>query len=239
LTWELYDEMLQASPADPRWMRNVALVHKYMSSMYMGELPPEQRDLDRGLQHAEKAVELDERRSAAMPDDAQARLDLAFSLSTLVSAWDRKGDLKKATAYATRSEEIRKALWEADPKNYQARDRLANALVRTADLYLRQGDRKSALQRLREAIEHTEALSRISQSWVTFDTTAWAHFDLARLYEESHSREVCPQWTRAARAVRRVVDAGNGSNYSNDQQRLQTIQTKLAQCGLKMPESDR
>jgi hypothetical protein len=236
----VYEEILRSNPADSGSMRNVALVHKYMSGNYTpGTAPNGKEDLDRALWHAEQALKLDEQRVEAGSQDAQARLDLAFSLSVLAFAWEQKNDLKKAIPYAIRSEEIRRTLWEADIKNYQARDRLANALVRTGSLYSKQGDSRNALSKFREAIEHTEALTRISDLQATLDTMAWAHVELAHLHENLRSRESCSQWMRAALAVRRAVDAGKGSSYSNEKQQIRTIDARLDKCGLTMPASDR
>jgi tetratricopeptide (TPR) repeat protein len=229
-TKDIYDNLLQAKPDDPKRMRNVALVHKYLSNMYSSDRDGS-IDLDQALDHARIAVELDERRVQIMPHDVQAKLDLAFSLSVLASTLEHKEDLAGATTYTVRSVQIRRAIWEVDSKNYQARDRLANALARLGDAYARQKDWRNAVPALREAIEHSEALTRNSDLWASWDTLTFAHWSLANVYEDTASREACNEWARTAPLIRRMMKT-NAPTMRNYHQELPTVEAKLAKCGI-------
>jgi tetratricopeptide (TPR) repeat protein len=228
----IYEALVREKPTDTNRMRNAALVHKYMSGMYNSHLQDAIVDLNRSFDHAQAAVELDERRVQAQPQDSQAKLDLAFSLSMVGSAWEHRNDFAKATEYFVRSLEIRRTLWQADPKNHQARESLANALARVGDAYWQQGDWKHAVPLFREAIEHGEALTRNDDLWASWETVAFSHLREGEIEESRASGEACTEWNLAARAMKHVIDrnpsGGSLLDYSAD---LPMVERKLAACG--------
>jgi len=229
---DVYGKLLEARPSDPARMRSVALVHKYLSGMYQN------RDVGRLLEHARIAAELDERRVKASPQDAQAQLDLAQSLGMVAAGWNLKDDPTRAAGYAERSVQIRRALWEADSKDHRARDRLAYALTLLGQLRRKQKDRRSALACLREAVEHSEALTRSTDFQASWETLGWARVELAELYERLRPGDACAEYQRAAKAYRHLTK-DRREDYATE---ISSVQAKLAACGVKSragPERDR
>ncbi|MCZ2149787.1 MAG: serine/threonine protein kinase [Bryobacterales bacterium] len=216
----VYEKLLEARPADPERMRDLATVHKYLSGMY-------QDDANRMIEHARAAVKLDEQRVQAAPRDATARMEFAQSLSMVATGCEKKGDLLTATAFARRSVDIRRALWEADPKDHRVRDRLAYALTLLGQFRRRQGDWRGALASLDEAIEHTETLVRNTDFYMAWHNLAWARLERAEVYRKLGSGDVCIEYRRAAEAYRRLA-AGRKEYYSG---KLSELQPKLASCG--------
>ena len=106
-----YEQDLSARPDDAQHQRNVALVSKYMGSVYeaLG-------DDAAALPFFRRAVELDERRSAGGSDPRVTQFDLAVSLSTLATGMERAGHDDEAAALYSRSLEIRQHLSESDPR---------------------------------------------------------------------------------------------------------------------------
>jgi tetratricopeptide (TPR) repeat protein len=230
-TQSVYEALLRERPTDTNRMRNAALVHKYMSGMYSSSLKDAVEDFNQAFDHAQAAVELDKRRTEALPEDSQVKLDLAFSLSMLATASLGKDDLVHATQYAAQSIEIRRALWEADPKDHQARDRLANALARIGDLYWRQDDGTRAISAFREAVQHAKELTRISNLWATWDTLAFSHWNLAQIAESRSSSDACTEWKLAAPAMKHVMKVNPGSGTFMDYPaEWPQVEQKLAAC---------
>lgn len=216
----LYEKLLEARPADPERMRDLARIHKYLSGMC-------QDDADSMIAHAQKAAELDERRVRAAALDSTARMDLAQSLSMLATGWEKKGDLPKATGFAQQSVDIRRALWEAEPKDHRVRDRLAYALTLLGALRRKQADLRGALDPLSEAIEHTEALAMNTYFYMAWHNLAWAHLERAEVYHRLASGDVCAEYRRAAEAYRRL--AAHRREYY--EKKLSELRPKLASCG--------
>lgn len=219
-------KLLESRPADPERMRNLAIVHKYLSGMY-------QDDANRMMEHARAAMKLDERRVAAAPFDAAARMEFAQSLSMVATGCERNGDLPAAAAFAERSADLRRALWEADPKDHRVRDRFAYALTLLGRFRRRQGDWRGALASLNEAIGHTEALAGGSDFYMAWHNLAWARLERAEVYRKSGSGDVCGEYHRAAEAYRRLVSI-RADYYSR---KLSELQPKLAACGRSVKSS--
>ncbi|MCC6391127.1 MAG: serine/threonine protein kinase [Bryobacterales bacterium] len=215
----VYEKLLESRPSDPDRMRDLAVIHKYLSGMY-------QDDAGSMLKHAQAAVELDERRVQAAPLDATARMELAQSLSMAATGWDKKGGLSAAAGFAQRSVDIRRALWEADPKDHRVRDRLAYALTLLGQFRRRQGDWQAALVSLNEAIGHTEALVTDTDFYMAWHNLAWARLERAEVYRKLGSGGVCTEYRRAAEAYRRLV--GDRKEYYT--RKLSELQPKLASC---------
>lgn len=215
----MYEDLLNARPADPERMRDLARIHKYLSGMY-------QNDADRMIEHAQKAAELDDRRVRAAPLDSAARMELAQSLSMVATGWEKKGDLSKAAGFAQRSVDIRQALWEADPKDHRVRDRLAYALALLGELRRKQADWRGALKPLGEAIQHTESLVRETGFYMAWHNLAWARLERAEVYRKIGSGDPCTEYRRAEEAYRRLVT--HRKEYY--EKKLSELQPKLASC---------
>lgn len=217
-----YEILLEARPADPERMRDLARIHKYLSGMC-------QDDASRMIENAQKAAELDERRVRTAPLDSAARMELAQSLSMVATGWEKKGDLRQAAGFAQRSVDIRRALWEADSKDHRVRDRLAYALTLFGELRRKQADWQGALKPLGEAIEHTESLVRETDFYMAWHNLAWARLERAEVYRKTGSGNVCAEYQRAAEAYRRL--AAHRKEYY--EKKLSELQPKLASCGIR------
>jgi len=149
---QIAESLLAKFPTDDRYLRNVALGHKYLAAN--SNVPGEQ------LAHAQQALATDEKRLAASPASVERQLDLSFDLSTLGSL-SRKGDPIAAVAYFRRTVELRRAVAASDPQSILYRDRLAAALVYWAFAQLSLGRADLAKPAFTEAIDLSSA----------FDTT--------------------------------------------------------------------
>ncbi len=87
LTLGYYDRLLADEPGSAEAQRNVALVEKYIGAV----LQPAE-----SAPHLKRAVELDQARLAAAPDNRQAQLDTAISLAGLARVLESQGDLEES-----------------------------------------------------------------------------------------------------------------------------------------------
>jgi len=117
---QISESLLAKFPTEDRYLRNVALGHKYLAAN--SEL------LAQRLNHAQQALLTDEKRLAASPASIERQLDLSFDLSTLGSL-SKHDDPTAAAAYFRRTVHLRRSIAASDPKSVLYRDRLAAALV--------------------------------------------------------------------------------------------------------------
>ncbi|MBI4905771.1 MAG: protein kinase [Acidobacteria bacterium] len=175
--WEelrrIYEKLLALAPGHPVRMRNLALVHRYMSGDH------NQVDRARAREHALQAVELDEARVSADPRDAVAKLDLAFDLSMAATSYRLEGEMHKAILHAARSLELRRSLWQADPQNYQARNALVYALRLLAEYRQLAGDRRASNALYQEAASHGPELLKAPDPQRVLSEMAMIHWGLA------------------------------------------------------------
>ncbi len=88
--------------------------------------------------HLKRAVELDEARLAAAPDNRQAQLDTAISLAGLARVLESKGDLEESGRLYDRSVEIRRRIADTDRADVQAAGLLGSALIDAARVQRKQ-----------------------------------------------------------------------------------------------------
>ena len=143
----MYESLLQRHPNDPEAMRNVALTHKTLSAGLLDT----GRNVE-AIEHLEKARELDQQRTAADANNAQAKLDLSFDLSEIAQAYDNQKQPGKALGYMQQTLDIRQGLADADPKDARIKGRVAYALLRMGQLHLELDEYASALPNLRSSI---------------------------------------------------------------------------------------
>jgi tetratricopeptide (TPR) repeat protein len=143
------NKLLQAHPYNPIYQRGVALDYKYLSSVD----PSHQLALD----HLRQAQALDEKRLAARPDNAQARLDLSFDLSETAAHLEQTGELSRALELSWQVQSIRNNLAIADPNDAQLRLRVITAGKAVAGILAKMDKLEAALAEYRAAATRAEA----------------------------------------------------------------------------------
>ncbi len=218
---QIYEKLLSLAPGNTSRMRNLALVHRYMSGDY------NHVDLARGREHALKAMELDEKRVQADGRDAQAKLDLALDLSMVATSYRRLQDLDNAILYAGRSLELRRALWQADPDNYQARDRLLFALDMLAWCQTEKGNRREAYALFGEAASHGTVMLKGPDSERVRYRLAHTHRGLSK---------TAPNPAASCRFVAQALQyfhASGQKSTANNPWPAEEVEKAVAACGLK------
>lgn len=156
---EVFGELLAEKPTDLGRMRNVALVEKYLGGYY------EDKDNARALGHHTRALQLDQQRLAAAPDNRTAQLDLALDWASVAYQLRIAGRRDEAVDNYRRSIEVRRRLSESDPKDVFARQRLAFALAQLAETEAELGQIDAALAHATEAV-------RLAEIGASVDTAA-------------------------------------------------------------------
>jgi tetratricopeptide (TPR) repeat protein len=167
-----YDRLLADDPASPEAQRNVALVEKY----YGGLLPPAE-----SLVHLKRAVDLDQARLAAAPDNRQAQLDTAISLSGLARLVESRGDLDESSRLLERSLEIRRRIADTDRADVQAAGLLGSVLTDVARVHRQRRAVPLAKAHAREAVQILEDVLRATSDRSTHTklAQAWLEVGLA------------------------------------------------------------
>lgn len=129
-TLDYYEMLLSIAPDKRQNQRNVALVGKYLGSLY------ESTDVKAAFKHYARSLELDERRLNAAPDDPRVWFDAAISFSNVASVSELLGDMENAERLFSRSLELRERMVKSDPKNEAAVGRHGYLLSRLGRFYL-------------------------------------------------------------------------------------------------------
>jgi serine/threonine protein kinase len=190
-TLDYYETLLSILPEDQQTQRNVALVGKYLGSIY------ESTDPKAALKHYARSLELDERRLNAAPDDQRVWFDAAISFSNVASVSELQGDNDTAERLFTRSLELRERLAKSDPNNAAAVDRLGYLLARLGRFYLDRDPRRSrdyssrSIDVLQPLVKKTGDRSLSHQF-----ARGWYQIGLAELKLQSKTR-ACDAFRRA------------------------------------------
>jgi non-specific serine/threonine protein kinase/serine/threonine-protein kinase len=153
---DMFEALLAARPDDPDRQRNVALVNKYLGSIYT-----DSRDYEAALEHHARARDLDEKRLARDPADRQAQIDVAIDLANTGQVLAQTGRRAEAISEYERSLAIRQRLADSDPRDVFAPGRVAFAHARLGDLYRAAGEIAKSLEHARTAVSLDESLSRL------------------------------------------------------------------------------
>ena len=191
LTLGYYDRLLADEPGSADAQRNVALVEKYVGS----GLPPEE-----SAPHLKRAVELDEARLAAAPDNRQAQLDTAISLAGLARVLESKGDLEESGRLYDRSVEIRRRIADTDRADVRAAGLLGSALIDAARVQREMRAVAAARARAGEAVKILEDVLRATNDHWTEMRLANAWLELGRADGAAGDRSA------SCRALRRASD---------------------------------
>lgn len=166
-----YERLLVLQPDSPDAQRNVALVEKYLAEF----LPQDEAEA-----HYRRAVQLDESRAAAWPDNRQARLDTAISVAGLGHLLETRGQLDEASRMFERSVAIRRSLVDSDPADVLARDRLGVALSNLARVQLARGGKAEARASAHDSTRILEGVAGVTRDRPVHDRLAYAYFQLGR-----------------------------------------------------------
>jgi eukaryotic-like serine/threonine-protein kinase len=153
---DVFEALLAARPNDPDRQRNVALVNKYLGSIYT-----DNKEYDPAFAHHARARDLDGKRLAANPSDRLAQTDVAVDLANTGRVLSFTGRRAEAIAEYEKSLAIRQQLADSDPHDVFAPGRVAFVHVRLADLYGVTGDIAKSLDHARLAVSLNESISRI------------------------------------------------------------------------------
>jgi tetratricopeptide (TPR) repeat protein len=143
---DLSMSLLIQKPEGDRELRDVALVHKYMSEQFLSL-----SQLTQALDHARLAEEMDSRRVAAQPSSRQAQIDLAFDFGVTAECYQQKDDNEHALERYQKSLEIRQRLAETDPKDARLQELVAHNETSVGDALLKLGKVPDALERFKTA----------------------------------------------------------------------------------------
>ncbi len=152
---DLFESLLNARPDDPDRQRNVALVHKYLGSIYT-----DGSDFDAAFVHHSRARDLDEKRLAANPSDRLAQIDVAVDLANTGRVLTHTGRHVEAIAEYERSLAIRQRLADSDSHDTFALGRVAFVHARLAYLYRVTGEKAKGLDHARLAVSLNESFGQ-------------------------------------------------------------------------------
>ena len=191
-----YDAQLARQPDSVQVKRNVALTSKYLA----GVLDTVDRRPE-ALKYHRRAMELDESRLAAMPNDRMTQLDAAISYTALAIAIEFVDqDFARAADLVERSIALRRRVVEADPKDVQAQERLVYGLTLLAQYQRRRGERGQARSLLEEGIRIQDAVLRLTGDLSGRRQLGFAWYLMGWLeQDESHHDASCAAMQRAER----------------------------------------
>jgi len=118
----LYESLLQQTPGDAALLRDCALVHKSIASIYVDQGKREAMDETR------MALDLDTQTLTLDPTDPRAQLDRAIDLSLMANNFADAGNMGNAISYMSQSLEVRQKIFDANPDDVRSLDRLAWAV---------------------------------------------------------------------------------------------------------------
>lgn len=225
---DIYESLLRNKPDGDQELRNVALVHKYMSSRFH-----DRSVLDKALDHARQAEEIDLKRVAAQPSNREAQLDLAYDFGSTANCYEAMGHLDQALDRYRRSLEIRRSLAHADPMDARLQSRLLYAELMVANTLLDQGKASAAL-------EHFLAADGIGKAQIAKNGTdldvrsnlAWVEAGLGQAWSRlGRKNEACSSY-RGALAIHEDL-ARRGVETESDRDRASELAVRIAACAAK------
>ena len=214
-TLVVYEQLLALQPESPNAQRNVALVEKYLAEF----LPNDEAEV-----HYRRAVQLDESRLAAAPDNRQTQLDAAISVAGLGGLLELRGRLDEALRMHERSVAIRRSLSDSDPANMLVRDRLGVALSNLARVQFARGNAADARRSAHDSTRILEAVAGVTRDRPAQDKLAYAYFQLGRADRALGDTAAACRSFRLASTGFAVATAG----YATDERAITT--RELAAC---------
>ena len=222
---EIYESLLLEKPDEPRVLRNLSQVHKYVAGLHYRK-----NEYRAGLDLIGKARAIDEKLLAANPENPEAQADLTFSLNQLSWGHSHLGDLAPALAAMQESLAMRERIVTRNPEDARAQDQLAYAFRARARLWRQTGDRAAARRDyLRAHALYTDLRARGyggAYGGSELGVTELALGEVAE--EEGRQAEAC-QWFRRSAAVYGEL-AARGAVLPNHQEDAETARRAAAKC---------
>ncbi|MDR3702990.1 MAG: serine/threonine-protein kinase [Candidatus Sulfopaludibacter sp.] len=225
---DIYLSLLRNKPDGDRELRNVALVHKYLSARFYNR-----SILDKALDHARQAEEMDSKRVAAQPSDREAQLDLAYDFGSTANCYEAMGHLDQALDRYRRSLEIRRSLADADPMDARLQSRLLYAELTVANTLLEKGKVSAALEQFLAADEIGKAqIARNGANLELRSNLAWVEAGLGQAWDRlGRKSEACSSY-RGALAIHEDL-ARRGVETEFERDRASELAVRIAACAAK------
>jgi non-specific serine/threonine protein kinase/serine/threonine-protein kinase len=222
---DVFGALLAEWPDDLDRQRNVALVEKYVGSLY-----ERRQQYGNALAHYERALQIDEQILAREASSRRAQLDVAIDLGNLAHVhWSGDG-LQQAAARYEQSLAIRARLAAADPKDVRLRRFEAYASLQLSAVY---NEMHSFDRGLRHAIRAVAIGERLpEESGYQIDLMqALGELGLARI-RTGDTRAGCRAYARAAAIGTRLGARTLTADVTSQFQHItMTIRTRQAACG--------
>jgi serine/threonine protein kinase/tetratricopeptide (TPR) repeat protein len=225
---DIYLSLLRNKPDGDRELRNVALVHKYLSAQFH-----DRSMLDKALDHAKQAEEMDSKRVAAQPSNPEAQLDLAYDLGSTADCYEAMGHLDQALDRYRRSLDIRRSLADADPMDARLQSRLLYAELMVANTLLKKGKVPAALEQFLAADEIGKAqIARNGANLELRSNFAWVEAGLGKAWDRlGRKSEACSSY-RGALAIHEDL-ARRDVETEDERNRASEVAVRIAACAPK------
>ncbi|MBL8174103.1 MAG: serine/threonine protein kinase [Bryobacterales bacterium] len=181
------ERLLQLDPTNEVVWRDLALGHKYRSNDPSLAYP-------QARHHAAEALRLDRMRSAAQPENAAARLDVAYSIGARADVEARFHRNTDALSLYRESFLLRQTMLRADPGNAQLTRSLRYPLMSWGRVAAMVPD----LDSVREALAAFDALPPSASPWMQDKDLGSVHLWRASLAAAAgRTDEACKHWDAA------------------------------------------
>ena len=223
---EIYESLLREKPDEPRILRSLSQVHKYVAGLHY------RKGEDRsGLDLIVKAHAIDEKLLAANPENPVAQMDLSFSLNQLSWGYSRLGDLNGALAAIQESLAMQERILARNPGEARVQDRVGYALRAMALLRRKAGDRGAARRDyLRAQAIYTELRARGYGGAYVGTELGITELELGDLAaEEGRRAEACQWYRRSAALFGELVT--QGALRSDSHEEADKARRAAAACG--------
>ena len=222
---EIYEALLAEKPDEPRILRNLSQVLKYVGGLHY------QKGEDRpGLDLIVKAHAIDEKLLARNPEDPQAQMDLAFALGQLSWGYSKLGDLPGALAAMQQRLGIQERIVARDPGEARALSGLAYALRAMGLLQRKMGDPAAALPHyLRAHAIYSDLRARGYAGAYVGSELGITDLQLGELAAEEGRRAEACEWYRKSAAVFAEL-AAQGAMRADSHEEAEKARRAAAGC---------
>jgi tetratricopeptide (TPR) repeat protein len=229
---DVFRSLLAEQPDSLDYMRNVALVEKYVGEQY-----GDRDDWTNAVSHYRQALQLDQQRLARLGANRTAQMDLAIDLSGLARAQWNTGQFDEAAAGYTRTLALRQQLADADPQDVLARSRVAFAHYMLGRVLLDQHRPSEALDHEVEAVRIQEQLAQTDPMHAN-ELGRYLNQLGAAQQQSGPLHVACQTWRRAESVLTslRLADGGgppNAEQASPVRHELDAIHRRLSACEVK------